>query len=288
MVNAGPYFKLTRFPLVFTAMADSAVGAALVGVNLLTCVRVIPAVAASACLYAAGMVMNDICDLERDRALHSERPLPSGRISRKGATTFAATLFALALASAAVAGLVALLWAVGVAILVMGYDALFKRNDVTGSLGMAAVRAANLGLGAVAVGASPASAEFPWLPAAVLAVYVFLLTLWSTREDRPGEGRGFMAIVGAGMAWAPLAGALRPVPFRWPALLPAVWIAPWILRAIIRPEPGRRMQVVRWGVLGIILVDASFLAALGRWTEAGVVAGLILPALALLPLFRRL
>ncbi len=35
---------------------------------------------ASACLYLSGMLWNDVVDLERDRHLHPERPLPSGRI----------------------------------------------------------------------------------------------------------------------------------------------------------------------------------------------------------------
>ena len=48
------------------------------------------------------------------------------------------------------------------------------------------------------------------------------------------------------------------------------------------------MSKVRWGVLGIIPLDASFLAVQGRWKEAGAVAALVIPALALLPAFRKL
>ena len=39
------------------------------------------AVAASALLYLAGLVLNDVFDLEIDRHERPERPLPSGRIS---------------------------------------------------------------------------------------------------------------------------------------------------------------------------------------------------------------
>ncbi|HKS16592.1 MAG TPA: UbiA family prenyltransferase [Planctomycetota bacterium] len=281
------YLKLTRFPLVFTAMADSAVGAALVGVNLLTCARAIPAVAASAFLYAGGMVMNDLCDRERDRTLHPERPIPSGRVSTREATWFTLILFIAALGVSMIAGLQAGIGAIVIVALICLYNRLLKHSAVTGSLGMAAVRGANMAMGALAVGALPVSPEFPWIPIAVLSAYVFALTMWSTREDQAGS-RGYLAVIGAAMAWIPLASALKPAPWRWTALLPSLWIAPWVVRALVRPERGRLMQVIRWGVLGIIVLDASFLAALGRWTEAGVVAGLLIPALLLLPVFRKL
>src|SRR5688572_22250878 len=186
MSTAKGIFKLTRFPLVFTAMADSAVGAALIGVNLLTCTRAIPAIAASAFLYAAGMVMNDVCDADRDRTLHPERPLPSGRVSTKAAGVFALVLFALAVSSARIAGTPAVAGAAVIVGLIAAYNRFLKRWAVPGSLGMAAVRGANLAMGALAVGALPDSPEFPWIPIAVLAGYVFFLTLWSTREDQAG------------------------------------------------------------------------------------------------------
>ena len=281
------YLKLTRFPLVFTAMADSAVGAALVGVNLLTCARAIPVVAASAFLYAGGMALNDIVDLPRDRELHPERPLPSGRLGLKAAAIFTWILFALAVAAGQVAGGIVAAWVGFMILLIVAYNAKLKRWAVPGSLGMAAVRGANMALGALAVGGLPGSPEFPWIPIAVLAAYVFALTLWSTREDQDGT-RGPLALIGSAMIWIPIASALKPAPARWTALLPSLWIAPWVVRALIRPERGRLMQVVRWGVLGIIVLDASFLAALNRWTEAGVVASLLVPALLLLPVFRKL
>ena len=153
---------------------------------------------------------------------------------------------------------------------------------------MAAVRGANLALGAVAVGVFPGSEDFPWIPITILAAYVFILTMWSTREEIRDSGRGLLALLGLGLVAIPLAGALGPLPAPWAAAAASVWILPWVVRALARPEPSRLMQVVRWGVLGILPLDASFLATQGRWPEAAAVAGLLLPALVLLPLFRRL
>src|SRR5262245_81317 len=214
MSKVGAYFKLTRFPLVFTAMADSAVGAALVGVNLLTCVRTLPAVAASALLYAGGMAMNDVCDREQDRALHPERPLPSGRVSLESAKRFTLILFLLAIGVAMAGGVNAGIGAILIVVLIALYNRHLKHGAVAGSIGMAAVRGANMAMGALAVGALPDSHEFPWIPVGVLSAYVFALTLWSTREDRGDGRRGFPAVVGAALAWIPLAAALRPSPHR--------------------------------------------------------------------------
>jgi hypothetical protein len=185
------------------------------------------------------------------------------------------------MAAALVAGGPTFVWAAALAGLIAAYDGVFKAHAVAGSVAMAVVRGGNLGLGAVAAGSDPRTGGFPWVAVAILAGYVFVLTMWSTREERSG-GRGALALLGLGLVAVPLAGA------RWASAAASAWILPWVARAVARPEPARLMQVVRWGVLGIILLDASFLAARDRWIEAGAVAALMVPALSLLPLFRRL
>ncbi|HTF57720.1 MAG TPA: UbiA family prenyltransferase [Planctomycetota bacterium] len=287
-MSIGGLFKLTRFPLVFTAAADSAVGAALVGVSLLHSTTWIPAVVASSLLYAGGMVLNDVADLDRDRRIHPERPLPSGRVDAGTAGLFATVLLFLAVAAATLGGGTAFVWAAGMAAMIAGYDCVFKHISWAGAAAMAAIRGANLGLGAVVAGADPRAAGFPWAPLAILAAFVFVLTLWSTREERPQEGRGLLSLLGAGLVLVPLSGILLTRPVPWAAGAASLWILPWVIRAMFRPERDRIMQAVRWGVLGIIPLDASFLASNGRWPEAVVVAGLLIPALALLPVFRKL
>ncbi len=80
------YLALVRLPNVFTAMADVAMGFLFVqsrgwqwdpwwdSWTLATLL------AASGLLYMAGMVLNDVFDLETDRHERPDRPLPSGRI----------------------------------------------------------------------------------------------------------------------------------------------------------------------------------------------------------------
>lgn len=49
---------------------------------------------ALSCFYLAGMSFNDICDLAHDRQRRPARPIPSGRVTVRGAWALTVTLFA--------------------------------------------------------------------------------------------------------------------------------------------------------------------------------------------------
>jgi 4-hydroxybenzoate polyprenyltransferase len=187
---------LVRFPLLPTAVADSAAGYLIAlppgrppspGVMAWLA-------AASACLYMAGMVLNDLADLERDRARHPGRPLPSGQVSRTLAKVLFAGLAAAGLLSAsrapARAELAALiLVALILLVMILAYNLGLKRRRVLGSLGMGACRAFNLWMGMGAADADIPGA-WVWTPGAVLGGYVAGITLVSTFEEtRPGAAR---------------------------------------------------------------------------------------------------
>ncbi|MBI4565028.1 MAG: UbiA family prenyltransferase [Planctomycetes bacterium] len=289
--------KLTRFPLVFTAVADSAAGFFLTrGVEApyrwgpLSLLAVV-----SACLYAAGMVYNDLADRVQDKVLHPERPLPSKQVTPQAAQRFGRILLLIAISGACVLGLWAALWTLCLIVLILGYTYLAKHVRGAGPSTMASVRGLNLGLGAfgalfIAPGATvpPDFRMFPWPAMATLGIYVFLLTLLSTHEEgNPRPQR--VAWLGAGMAATPAVGLVLFRPW-WnlASLAPALFVAPWLAAAAMRPDREHIMRAVRWGVLAIILIDASLVAGSGRWKESVAIAVLLAPALALLPLFRRL
>src|SRR5262245_6959520 len=77
------YLQLIRMPNVLTAAADSLAGWLLVGGSLAAPGRWVPLVLASMVLYASGTALNDVFDLEVDRAERPGRPLPSGRASAR-------------------------------------------------------------------------------------------------------------------------------------------------------------------------------------------------------------
>lgn len=85
-------------------------------------------------IAGAAMVTNDYFDIEVDRINHPQRPLPSGRISINeililtGLFTFAGFI------TAAILGLVTLIFAVLVWIIAISYNWKFKENGLWGNM----------------------------------------------------------------------------------------------------------------------------------------------------------
>lgn len=273
------YLKLFRLPFVFTAIADSATGY-LIGSRDPAPRTLGLLAAASAALYAFGMAMNDVADRKRDKTLAPGRPLPSGKITLRGAVT--ASFLVLAAGGVAVKllepkpGPTQAMFAAAF-VCVMLYDFLLKFPPVMG-----AIRFFNLMMGTAAAGLSGA-----WALGMPALIYGTSLTFVSTLED--GEGRKGLRWLGvSGMAGAALVTA--GMGWRHPlAFLPALLLAGWLFkRASAPPEKKNIMLMVRDGVAGFILLDATLLASLGRTSEAAAVSLLLLPAFGLMALFRRL
>ena len=91
-LNSSPllaWMQLVRLPTVFTALADILLGTQLVvPAEATTSPRALGLLlVASAGLYLAGMVFNDVFDRHRDAVERPGRPLPSGRITLSSAVT---------------------------------------------------------------------------------------------------------------------------------------------------------------------------------------------------------
>lgn len=79
--NLGDWMQLVRLPNVFTLLSDC-VAAAIVATGLAwPMTAFLPVLLASLLAYWAGMILNDVVDLEEDREHRPDRPLASGRIS---------------------------------------------------------------------------------------------------------------------------------------------------------------------------------------------------------------
>lgn len=96
--------RLFRLPNVFTAMADIAMGFLFVHPQLEPLSTFLFLLVASSCLYTAGMVLNDVYDVEQDRRERPERPLPSGQIDVRWARKLGYGLLAIGVIAACVAG----------------------------------------------------------------------------------------------------------------------------------------------------------------------------------------
>ena len=305
------YARLFRLPNVFTALADIGMGLAFVGFQPAAHVPATVALAlASALLYSAGMVLNDVFDVELDRVERPARPLPSGQIDLAWARALGFTLLTCGVVAAWAAGLLfangaALPWRSGLlglvlAALVVLYDRILKRTWL-GPVGMGACRCGNVllgmslaGYGAVGPTALLGYERSQWLAAAGIGIYIVGVT-WFARTEATTSRRGHLlaalgvmagGIVLLGMIphYAGQYGSVRfqPAVF-WPVLLAALFV-PLARRggnAVIYPEPQRVQAVVKNSIQSLILFDAATAMAVhGPYWGLAILA-LLIPTLLL-------
>ena len=75
-----PYLRLFRISNIFTVIADTTAAFLLVHGSLSPAGGWLSLMVASCLIYTAGMILNDVFDLEVDQQQRPERPLPSGAI----------------------------------------------------------------------------------------------------------------------------------------------------------------------------------------------------------------
>lgn len=287
-----PYLQLVRLPNVFTAAADSLAGWLLVGGALEDVAGWLPLSTASMVLYAAGMALNDLFDLEADRAERPGRPLPSGRVS----LTFAARVgwggLVLGPALAWLGGsLPALVVAVVLAMTILAYDGGAKRSLLGPQL-MGACRGLNLLLGMSH--APELGGPVAWLAALFYGAFVAGVTWISRSETRSGETRNLLlgltiqdlSLVGL-MAVALCAGRFPDPPSNrdiipLEGLLVLVLVALAVnlaaTRAIYRPVPAVIQRTVKTGILSLVWIDVGLVAAVRGPGPAAAVAATWVPA----------
>jgi 4-hydroxybenzoate polyprenyltransferase len=244
------------------------------------------------------MALNDVADLERDRELAPNRVLPSGKISPRAAVAgalvvlggSAAAVFAVPVEHPLRLGV----WPTLV-FLILAYDFFVKQPPVMGL-----VRAFNFVLGVSCA---------PFVPfmtgtgnaVAVLGcafasfVYVTSLTLVSTLEEgMKGRRTLWLGVLGMGLGAALPSCLAILVPGRapWDTVLGAVvaaFLIGWVaFRASRAAERRGLMILVRDGVEGIALLDASMLIAAGSTGAGAAVAALVLPAILCVAWFKKL
>src|SRR5262249_23825692 len=150
---------LVRLPALPTALADIALGALATGSVVSRWPVFLLLLLASGCLYSAGMAFNDYFDRDEDARDRPERPIPSGRISPRGAALFASLLLAAGVGFAVLATVVQGVWqpavqgarqpavlAVLLAAAILMYDAWLKQTAM-GPVGMGLCRFLNVLLG---------------------------------------------------------------------------------------------------------------------------------------------
>jgi len=299
-----PWLRLMRLPNVFTALADIAMGYFLAAGGLRSAAALACLAAASALLYTAGMVLNDVFDYAIDAEERPFRPLPSGQIALVTARRLG---FALLIGGWLFGGAAGFLpgaadsWrsglvATALAAAVLAYDGFLKATPA-GPLGMGACRFLNVLLGASTAPAADASLGFApavWLAAAGIGIYIVGVTWLARREagaSRPGAlaGATGVMLLGVGVLW--IAYRLHTTTVASPRMEPwlfAVLLALLMFSVVRRcaaamrqPAPQNVQAAVKHSILSLIWLDAATVAAAAGPIYGVAVAALLLPALAL-------
>lgn len=139
---------LVRVPNLLTVPGDVLAGVVLASAtDGLSKGTLLAAVAASLAFYIAGLIMNDLVDVETDRKERPSRPLASGAIAERSARVVLYTLMALGLGASALGGP----WMLGIGFLlglmIILYNRHARRVRLVGVLVMGSCRALNLMLG---------------------------------------------------------------------------------------------------------------------------------------------
>jgi len=275
-LTARAYLQLVRPPNVTTAMADVLAGYAVAGAPWPGSVGWL--LAATICLYAGGIVLNDVFDFDIDRLERPERPIPSGRVTRTAAARFGGLLLAAGAGLAWGGGHATALVAAATALCILLYDAVGKRQS-WGPVNMGACRAGNLLLG---VAATPAALRWAWPLGFLPLAYITAVTAVSRGEVHGGNRPvAAFALVSLGavllaLLWLCSRPHWSPAGLLLVAAL-AVRVLPPFARAWQSPTASTTRLAVRSGVLSLMLLDAVLGAV---YAGAVYAAGIVVTALA--------
>ncbi len=278
--KARAVFQLLRIPNVFTAMADVLAGYLIVALHVFSVKPLLGVLAATACIYSLGCVLNDLMDRETDRMERPSRPIPSQAVTIAEAVVITFILAALGFLSAWAAGFHALVTACLLIVLVVVYDVFSKQDAFWGPLGMAGCRALNLVLG---MSPHPAGIGiYGVLPLLTLG-YVFGLTVLSRLETgRKEKGYAALLAIGWGLFGTGVIVLLgtklvKPIALVYLAVLLGV-AGPFVVTALKSLRPQAVQRAVKWLVLGIAAVDAFYVSGVHGFSYGLPVMACLLPS----------
>lgn len=141
------YLILIRFPNLFTLPSNVVVGfSQLLILNDAKWETLLILITTSILLYTVGIILNDYFDRKIDRKERPNRPLPSGRISVRGALTFVFVATLISVLLAAYVSIFTLLITLMILGTILAYDCWLK-NSIFGYLTIALSRVFNIVLG---------------------------------------------------------------------------------------------------------------------------------------------
>lgn len=298
--------QLVRLPTVFTILADVSAGYLLVGHGAKPADRMLLVVLAGVCLYWAGMILNDVFDLAKDKAERSGRPLARGQISPSAAKVVAIGLMVVGALSGAASGYLPsseypVTWLPGLIcglliVAIIAYDGPLKKTPIAPAL-MGACRTLSFLLGASPLLGTETGFEIPRYVLGIaigFGTYIMGLTLFGRREADGGSSLNLPTgtlVIGLGSVMLAVAPQLArgnmnwnlPVGISFPLLVGMVAFPVVIraFRAVRDPSPTKIQMTMKIGILTMIPLAAAF-AFLGAGQFWGLaIFALVVPAMVL-------
>lgn len=294
------YARLVRLPNVLTAAADPMAGWWFVrslSAGEAAAAAVWPLMAASMLIYAGGIILNDLADLEEDRRERPHRPLPSGQLPVMRALVLAIACFGMGMSLMLVSGsFKSVLVGTLLIAAVLSYDLGGKRTAWGPGL-MGLCRGLNLALGMSH--AAEGGGWAGWSVCALFGLFVAGFTWISRDETRVGHTEGLALgtltqVIALGWLlyfWvvAALTGRVANLAAHFGGSLSALGLTILVMALVLQvnwrawrqPDPTRMQEAVVTAILSLVLLDAAI---------AGVGSGWIASASVVLifPLARRL
>lgn len=236
-------------------------------------------------LYTFATALNDTLDVRRDRALHPDRPLPSGRVSIDAAVALVALTMILATLGAALMGMPAVLMALGTAAAVWTYNTAARFFPSAGLVLLALIYGAQMMTPNVWL-------TFVW-PVWLAMTHMLLVGAATHLVARRRPALTPAMLISAGMGWAFWSAVLLYVGWQragtlWPhwveptaGIVPGVLTVAFIAFAVMRVRragatPRAAEKIQRYGALWLTLYATGWMMGQGEWFAAGVLGTLAL------------
>ena len=283
------FLRLTRPANIVTAISDILAGAAIAGFagGMGEFPSVLLLILATVGLYGGGVVFNDVFDSSVDRVERPERPIPSGVVSEKEGAILGTFLLIVGTAAAFGLSYQSGSIAIAIAVAALVYDKWGKHHGFLGPLNMGLCRGLNLLLG---MSLAPGLLlQYGYL-AVVPVIYIAAITMIS-RGEVHGEKR--TTILAAAFLYAVVIASVLYVSIvhknvlytSFFLVMLVILIYPPLIRAIREPVGRNIGKAVKFGVLALIVMNASWAAAFGALYLAFMIAILLPVSILLARLF---
>ena len=266
------WIELIRPSNVLTAISDVLAGVAVaclfLNVMLPQTATLLVLCLASMLLYTGGIVFNDVMDAKLDQVERPERPIPSGRISRRSAIALGTASFVIGVALSLCIGWPSFYMALVIVLLCLMYNGIAKHHFLFGPITMGLCRGFNLLLG---VSVLPAALDHSYV-ALVTVLYIASVTTISRGEVYGGNRTAlrisailYAIVIGTLVYYAGFHNNLIAL---GAILAFALMIFIPLVQAYRQPQPANIRKAVKLGVLALILLNSSWIAISGFWSLA--------------------